>query len=110
MPPVPDGFSPLESWLLGILGTGVAGLIALLTWVVKSFLPKVLETAEQRTQVLIDAFKQIPEAIDRFEKGLAGVEARLTAKIDERKYADLREEIERMQGDEPTPSRGLRGR
>ncbi|MGK3961312.1 hypothetical protein WMF01_12095 [Sorangium sp. So ce1667] len=110
MPPVPVGLSPLETWLLSILGTGVVGLITLLTWVVKSVLPKVIETAEQRTQVLIEAFKQIPEAIDRFEKGLAGVEMRLTAKIDERKYADLRAEIERLQGEEPAPSRGLRGR
>jgi hypothetical protein len=102
MPPIPAGFSPLETWLLTIIIGGCGGLVGLITWAVKSVLPRVLATLEERTKALVDAVEKIPEAIDRFDRSLSASESRILARIDERKIDELREEVRRRIPSEDT--------
>ncbi|KYF87774.1 hypothetical protein BE20_24835 [Sorangium cellulosum] len=87
--------SPLEELLVGALCTGLTGLTGLIVWVVKSVVPKILTTLEDRTKALVLAVEKIPEALDKFEERLAVSEAKILAKIEEKRFEELREELRR---------------
>jgi len=83
------GLSDFESLLVTGLVTVVAGVGGLITWVVKSLVPKLLNGFEDRNKALIeasqktaDAVAKIPEAIKSFELAILGVENRVAAKIE----------------------------
>ncbi|WP_437489500.1 hypothetical protein WME75_10830 [Sorangium sp. So ce1014] len=87
--------SPLEEVLVGALCTGLTGLTGLIVWVVKSVVPKILSTLDERTKALVTAVERIPQALDKFEERLAASETKILAKIEERRFDDLKEELRR---------------
>lgn len=84
------GMSDFETLLIGGVVTMALGVSGLVTWVIKSLLPRVLEAFEKRNEALIsasektaDAVGRIPEAIKAFELALLGAEKRLTERMDD---------------------------
>jgi hypothetical protein len=97
------GDGTLEGVLISALGTGILGIGGLIAWTIKSVVPQILATLEERTKALVTAVEKIPEALDRFETRMAESEARIIGKIDDRRIADLHHEIRRFNPDDTIP-------
>ncbi|WP_437767195.1 hypothetical protein WMF27_20455 [Sorangium sp. So ce281] len=87
--------SNVESALLTTIGAGFTSLVGLIVWVVRSVVPRILSTLEDRTKALVTAVERIPDALDKFEDRLAASEAKILAKIEEKRFDDLKEELRR---------------
>jgi uncharacterized protein Yka (UPF0111/DUF47 family) len=97
-----NALSTFEMMLLGAMGTGLMGIGTLITWTFKSVVPRIMATLEERTKALVTAVEKIPEALDKFEGRLAEAETKIIARIEERRFDDLKEEIRRRLPSEDT--------
>lgn len=82
------GMSQFDTTLIGAIVSVVVGIAGLVTWVIRSGVPRVLTAFEKRNDALVaasektaDAVSKIPEAIKSFEVALLGAEKRLAEEV-----------------------------
>lgn len=119
---MPAGVTTMEMVLISAIGTGLLGIGSLITWVIKSLVPKVLALMEERNRTLVEAVDRMGRAVDDFEKSLdqhgdrivgeikthgdkvlseVKVQGdRLAGKIDDKRFEELRAEVRKLGPDE----------
>lgn len=104
--------SSLEQLLVGAIGTGILGIGSLITWAVKSVVPKILGMLEERNKTLVEAVQRVGKAIDDFDNTLkaetskiitevANARDKVIETIDDRRLEELTSEFRRMSASKP---------
>lgn len=92
--------TPFEITILTSIGSVLLGIGGFIRWLVKTFLPRIIDSWQKRNEALINAtnkttsviekipeigaaVKEIPGAIKSFEIALCGVEKRFVEKVEE---------------------------
>lgn len=114
--------STLEKVLLMVFASGVIGVGGLITWCVKSLVPRILGLMEERNKTLVTAVEKMSGAIDDFDRSLdqhgdrivgevkitgdkvvgevRTIGDRVSSKIDDRRYEELRAELKKLGPDD----------
>lgn len=99
--------SSLEQLLVGAIGTGILGIGSLVTWAVKSVVPKILGMLEERNKTLVEAVQRVGKAIDDFDTTLRTETSKIVSEInqardkvidtiDDKRIESLAQEVRRI--------------
>ncbi len=57
--------TPFKMLLLTAIGTGILGIAGFLTWLARTFLPKMYDASQTRDKAFFDEFKKIGDAVGK---------------------------------------------